>query len=64
MKRIYFGMIPVPWIFAGLLFLNGKLDHIPSNSDSHQPWSANSLNSGLPRKPTAGGHLLARRTAN
>ena len=26
MKRIYFGMIPVPWIFAGLLFLNGKFD--------------------------------------
>jgi hypothetical protein len=26
MKRIYFGMIPVPWIFAGLLFLNGKID--------------------------------------
>lgn len=26
MKRIYFGMIPVPMIFAGLLFLNGKLD--------------------------------------
>jgi len=25
-KRIYFGMIPVPWIFAGLVFLNGKLD--------------------------------------
>ena len=24
MKRIYFGMIPVPWIFAGMLFLNGK----------------------------------------
>ena len=27
MKRIYFGMIPVPWIFAGMLFLNGKLDN-------------------------------------
>ena len=26
LKRIYFGMIPVPWIFAGMLFLNGKLD--------------------------------------
>jgi len=26
MKRIYFGMIPVPWIFACLLFFNGKLD--------------------------------------
>lgn len=29
MKRIYFGMIPVPWIFATLLFLNGKLDTSP-----------------------------------
>ena len=26
MKMIYFGMIPVPWIFAGVLFLNGRLD--------------------------------------
>jgi hypothetical protein len=26
MKRVYFGMIPVPWIFAGMLFLNGRLD--------------------------------------
>jgi hypothetical protein len=25
-KRVYFGMIPVPWIFAAMLFLNGKLD--------------------------------------
>lgn len=25
-KRIYFGMIPVPWIFAAMLFGNGKLD--------------------------------------
>jgi hypothetical protein len=25
-KRIYFGMIPVPWIFAATLFLNGHLD--------------------------------------
>jgi hypothetical protein len=29
LKRIYFGMIPVPWIFAGMLFLNGKLDTSP-----------------------------------
>jgi hypothetical protein len=29
LKRIYFGMIPVPWIFAGLLFLNGKFDTSP-----------------------------------
>jgi hypothetical protein len=25
-KRIYFGMIPVPWIFGAMLFLNGKMD--------------------------------------
>jgi hypothetical protein len=25
-KRIYFGMVPVPWIFAAMLFLNGRLD--------------------------------------
>jgi len=29
MKRVYFGMIPVPWIFAGLLFFNAKLDTSP-----------------------------------
>jgi hypothetical protein len=29
LKRTYFGMIPVPWIFAGMLFLNGKLDTSP-----------------------------------
>jgi hypothetical protein len=29
LKRIYFGMIPVPWIFAALLFLNGKVDSSP-----------------------------------
>jgi hypothetical protein len=29
MKRVYFGMIPVPWIFAALLFFNGKLDTSP-----------------------------------
>jgi hypothetical protein len=26
-KRVYFGMVPVPWIFAMMLFLNGKLDN-------------------------------------
>ena len=34
MKRIYFGMIPVPWIFATLLFLNGKLDTSRPDSGS------------------------------
>jgi len=25
-KRIYFGLLPVPWILAALLFINGKFD--------------------------------------
>ena len=25
-KRIYFGFLPVPWILAALLFVNGKFD--------------------------------------
>jgi len=28
-KRIYFGFAPLPWVFAVLLFANGKLDHTP-----------------------------------
>jgi hypothetical protein len=27
MKRIYFGLLPVPWILAALLFVNGKFDN-------------------------------------
>lgn len=26
LRRIYFGLLPVPWILAGMLFFNGKLD--------------------------------------
>jgi hypothetical protein len=29
LKRIYFGFIPVPWLLAGLLFANGRLDTEP-----------------------------------
>ena len=29
LKRIYFGFLPVPWILAGLLFINGKFDTAP-----------------------------------
>jgi hypothetical protein len=28
-KRVYFGFLPVPWILAGLLFINGKFDTTP-----------------------------------
>lgn len=28
-KRIYFGFIPVPWLLAALLFVNGKFDTTP-----------------------------------
>jgi len=28
-KRIYFGFLPVPWILASMLFINGKFDAAP-----------------------------------
>jgi hypothetical protein len=27
LKRVYYGLIPVPWLLAGLLLMNGALDH-------------------------------------
>jgi hypothetical protein len=29
LKRIYFGLLPLPWILSALLFVNGKLDTSP-----------------------------------
>ncbi len=29
LKRVYFGFLPVPWILAALLFVNGKFDTTP-----------------------------------
>jgi hypothetical protein len=29
LKRIYFGLLPVPWILATMLFINGKFDTTP-----------------------------------
>lgn len=32
LKRIYFGFVPVPWLLAALLFLNGRFDTAPRTS--------------------------------
>ena len=29
LKRVFYGLVPLPWIFAALLFLNGKFDTAP-----------------------------------
>ncbi len=29
LKRVYFGLVPVPWLLAALLFANGKFDTAP-----------------------------------
>jgi hypothetical protein len=34
MKRIYFGLLPVPWILAALLFVNGKFDTSPPRREA------------------------------
>jgi hypothetical protein len=36
LKRIYFGLLPVPWILASMLFINGKFDTTPLR---HEPAS-------------------------
>jgi hypothetical protein len=36
LKRIYYGLIPVPWLLAGLLLANGALDHArPQTIETH-----------------------------
>lgn len=32
-KRIYFGLLPVPWILAAMLFINGKFDAAPPHRE-------------------------------
>jgi hypothetical protein len=33
-KRVYFGLLPVPWILAALLFINGKFDADPPRPET------------------------------
>lgn len=36
LKRVYYGLIPVPWLLAGLLLMNGAFDRAPFNEvESH-----------------------------
>ncbi|MBI1750404.1 MAG: hypothetical protein HY234_16025 [Acidobacteria bacterium] len=32
LKRVCYGLLPVPWLLAGLLFLNGRFDSAPPTS--------------------------------
>jgi len=34
LKRLYYGLIPLPWLLAALLFANGALDRSPPRSQS------------------------------
>ncbi len=36
LKRIYFGFLPLPWILAALLFVNGQLDSGPARMETTQ----------------------------
>lgn len=33
-KRIYFGLLPVPWLLAALLFVNGRFDGAPPHRET------------------------------
>jgi len=32
-KRVYYGLVPVPWLLAALLFANGALDRAPPHTE-------------------------------
>jgi hypothetical protein len=34
LKRVYYGLIPIPWLLALLLLANGALDHSPSQIET------------------------------
>jgi hypothetical protein len=50
LKRIYYGLIPVPWLLAGLLFANGALDREPPQIEEARVVSKFSMGGALPSR--------------
>jgi hypothetical protein len=50
LKRIYYGLVPVPWLLAFLLFINGGLDHSPPDDWNARVVSRFSMAGPLPNR--------------
>ena len=50
MKRIYYGLVPLPWLLAILLFANGALDRAPAQSQVARVVGKFSMAGALPSR--------------
>jgi hypothetical protein len=50
LKRVYYGLIPVPWILSGLMLANGALDHGPPQIEEARVVSKFSMGGALPSR--------------
>jgi hypothetical protein len=50
LKRVYYGLIPVPWILSGLMLANGALDHAPPHIQEARVEGKFSMGGALPSR--------------
>ncbi len=50
LKRVYFGLIPLPWLLAILLVANGALDHSPARIEQVRVISKFSMSGPVPNR--------------
>jgi len=50
LKRIYYGLIPVPWILGGLMLANGALDRLPPQIQEARVEGKFSMGGALPSR--------------
>ena len=65
LKRVYYGLIPVPWLLAFLMFANGALDHAPPQMQEARVVGKFSMGGALPSRRLVvtswrGGHRVER----
>ena len=50
LKRVYYGLIPLPWILSALLLANGALDHGPREVEQARVVGKFSMSGALPSR--------------
>ena len=50
LKRVYYGLIPLPWIFSALMLANGALDRAPPQIEEARVVGKLSMGGALPNR--------------
>jgi hypothetical protein len=50
LKRVYYGLIPLPWLLSGLLLANGALDHGPPKIEEARVIGKFAMTGALPSR--------------